>query len=90
MNQREMIELRIKMLGGSIKTGDVLDYVILKAENEIKDFCHVEDLPEEAIIYSIEWTVANYMTETAGYSKEWERMREEAEGGLIKFRKMRW
>ena len=90
MNQKEMIAARIKMLGGSIKTGDVLDYVILKAEREIKDFCHVEDLPEEAIIYSIEWTVANYMTETAGYSKEWERMREEAESGLIKFRKMRW
>lgn len=90
MNQKEMIATRIKMLGGTIKNGDVLDYVIRKAENEIKDFCRVEELPEEAGIYITEWTAANFMTETTGYSKEWERMREEAESGLIKFRKMRW
>ncbi|MDO4765171.1 MAG: hypothetical protein Q4A29_03855 [Eubacteriales bacterium] len=90
MNQKEMITARIKMLGGSIKSGDILDYIIGKSEREVKDFCHVEELPEEASIYLIEWTVANYMTETAGYSKEWEKVREQAEVGLIKYRKMRW
>lgn len=90
MNQRETIELRIKMLSGSIKSGDMLDYTIRKAEREIKDFCHIEELPEEASIYLVEWTTANYMTETAGYSKEWEKMREQAESGLVKYRKMRW
>ena len=90
MNQREMIIVRIKMLGGSIKSGDMLDYISHKAEREIKDFCHIEELPEEASIYLAEWTAANYMTETADYSKEWEKMREQAESGLIKYRKMRW
>lgn len=90
MDKAEMLKTRIKMLGGNIENKEVLDYIAMKSEEEVKDFCNLKELPVEASVYVTEWTAANFMTETVGYSKQWERMREEAEKGLVRFRKLRW
>ena len=52
-----------------------------KSLQEAADFCNVNEFPGEAEIYLVEWTAAEYLTETDGYSKQWEKMRENAERG---------
>lgn len=89
MDIDEKVCVRVKMLGGKVNPAQ-LDYCIEKALREAKDFCRVNEFCEEANVYLVEWAAANYLTETDGYSKQWERMREEAERGLLRFRRMRW
>ena len=88
-----MIHTRIKMLGGKFDNPDAPGYCIKKALQDAADFCNIsgpEYFPKDADIYLMEWAAAEYLTETEGYSKQWEKMRENAEKGLIRFRRMRW
>lgn len=80
---------RVKMLGGKIDD-ERLNYIAGKSVREAKDFCNAHDFPEEARFYLIEWAAASYLTETDGYSRQWEAMRRSAEKGLIGHRRMIW
>jgi hypothetical protein len=77
------------MLGGRVED-PLMDFCIRKALREAKDFCNVQEFDEDAEFYLVDWAAANYLTETDGYSKQWERLRKDAERGLISFRRMRW
>lgn len=89
MNLNELISTRIKMLGGKIDAAK-LEYCIQKTLQEVRDFCNASEFGEDANIYIAEWAATNYLTEIDGYSKQWERMREDAERGLVKYRRSRW
>jgi hypothetical protein len=89
MDVMKMVRVRVKMLGGVIDE-DILDWVVKKSMREAMDFCNVNEFGDEAEFYLTDWAAANYLTETEGYSKQWERMRHDAEAGLIKFRRFRW
>ena len=84
------VHTRIRMLGGRVDDWEVFDYCMEKSLRQAKDFCNADEFPEEAETYLVEWAAADYLTETDGYSKQWERMRIDAEKGLVGFRRMRW
>lgn len=90
MNLENIIIKRILSLGGSVEDKELFQFEALKAKRQFLDFCNITSIPDEAMVYLIDWTVANYMTEQCGYSKEWEKMRENAERGAVKYRKLRW
>ena len=81
--------MRIEMLGGKVNK-ELLAYFIEKSVREILEFCNIAELPKQAEIYAVDWIVANYLTEQLGYSKQWEKMRENSERGLVSYRRMRW
>jgi len=83
-------QTRIKMLGGSFNSDDITMVCFEKSIQQIRDFCNINEIPKETEVYAAEWLAADYLTETEGYSKQWERIRAEAEIGLIRFRRMRW
>jgi hypothetical protein len=90
MNITEKVSMRVKMLGGNPNKTDILDYSIKKAMRDAADFCNMSELPQETEIYIVEWAAAEYLTGTDGYSKQWDSLRNYAEKGLIRFRRMRW
>jgi hypothetical protein len=93
MDITEMVRVRIRMSGGKDDKPDILGFCIEKALQEASDFCNIsghEYFPKDAKMHLVEWAAAEYLTETDGYSKQWEKMRENAERGLIRFRRMRW
>lgn len=90
LNIIEIIRKKVKMHGAKIDDEDIFQFEILKSRKEVLNFCNIEDIPEDVQIYFVEWAVANYLTVKLGYSKEFEKMRENAEIGLIKYRKLRW
>jgi len=90
MNVLEDTIVRIKMLGGNPNNKETIEYCIKKSLQEAKDFCNVHDFSDDVGVYIVEWAVANYLTETDGYSKQWEKMRRDAEKGLLRFRRMMW
>ncbi len=89
MDLESIISKRVRWFGGEMDK-ELLAYCIEKSEREVLDFCSIQALPKQAEIYLADWTVANYLTEQLGYSKHWERMRENAERGLVSYRRMRW
>ena len=89
MDTSDKIRVRIKMLGGRIDDG-VLEYLAQKSLLAAKGFCNVDEFPDEAETFLAEWAAADYLTETDGYSKQWERMRKDAEAGLLRFRRIMW
>ena len=84
------VHLRVTMLGGKTGDQDAFGYIVKKAYQEARDFCNVSEFPQEAEVYLVEWAAAEYLTETGGYSKQWDKMREKAELGLVRFRRVRW
>jgi len=84
------LDARLRMLGGNTSDKEAIEYCVKKSLQEAKDFCNVHDFPDEAEIYLVEWAAADYLTETDGYSKQWERIRKDAESGLLRFRRIRW
>jgi hypothetical protein len=90
MDIKETVALRVKMFGGAVNDDNVLGYCVERSLREAADFCNAHDLPAEADVYIVDWATANYLTEADGYSKQWERLRKDAEIGLIKFRRLRW
>lgn len=90
MDIREKVRCRVKMFGGRTDDSARLDYCVKRAITEAKDFCNAHGFPDEAEFYLIDWAAANYLTETDGYSRQWERLREDAERGMTRFRRMRW
>lgn len=89
MDFESVVAMRIEMLGGKVDKG-LLKYFAEKSEREILDFCNIAELPKQAEIYAVDWIAANYLTEQLGYSKQWEKMRENSERGLVSYRRMRW
>ena len=89
MDFKSTVAMRVEMLGGKVNK-ELLNYFIEKSAREILDFCNIAELPKQTEIYAVDWTAANYLTEQLGYSKQWEKMRENAERGLISYRRMRW
>ena len=79
MNIKETVALRVKMFGGVIDDDSMIDYCIEKSLREALDFCNVREFPDDANIYLVDWAATNYLTETDGYSKQWERLREDAD-----------
>ena len=90
VDMADKVRCRVKMLGGDISNAETMDYCIQKSLQQAKDFCNVHEFPESAKIYVVEWIVSDYLTETDGYSRQWERIRRDAEAGLLRYRRMRW
>jgi hypothetical protein len=78
------------MLGGDAGKTEALEYCAKKSSREAADFCNVMELPDEAMFYVVEWAAAEYLTETSGFTREWERLRKDAEMGLMRYRRIRW
>jgi hypothetical protein len=87
---KEKAALRVRMFGGALKDDAAFDYCVERSLREALDFCNSHEFPDEAGIYLADWAAANYLTETDGYSKQWERLRKDAERGLIRYRRMIW
>ena len=90
MELEKSVLVRLKMFGGKPADSEVLAYIVKKSLQSAMDFCSVHEFPDEAETYLVDWIVSDYLTETDGYSKQWERIRKDAEIGLINFRRMRW
>jgi hypothetical protein len=84
---------RAEMLGAKADNEKQLSYCVEKAVQQAADYCNIsgiEYFPSDAEIYLTEYVTAEYLLEKAEFSLKWEKMRKDAEIGLLRFRRLRW
>jgi hypothetical protein len=85
---------RAEMLGVTLDGLEkAFAYWIARSLREAADYCNLsgaEYFPPDAEFYLADYALANFMLDKGEYSPRWEKMRRDAEQGLLRFRRVRW
>ena len=87
------VRKRVEMLDIKIGCNDVLAYSVRKSAQQAAVYCNIsgmEYFPPDAEIYLTEYAASDYLLDNTGFSPRWEKMRKDAEIGLLRFRRVRW